>query len=144
MNTIADTSFLYSLYATDANSARADGWCQANPVALPWTVLHSFELRNALSLAVFQGRMTAAQLRAVWQDIQTDLQAGVLVAQPMVMSQVFAEAEKLAVAYTPAIGSRCLDILHVAIARILGTSDFLTFDARQAALGKAVGLNVKP
>jgi len=43
----ADTSFLFSLYGSDANSTRADAWRLANPVALPFTVLHRLELKNA-------------------------------------------------------------------------------------------------
>lgn len=37
-------------------------------------------------------------------------------------------------------GHRTLDILHVATARHLAARDFLTFDARQKKLAKAIGL----
>jgi hypothetical protein len=50
----ADTSVLFSLYVTDANSPRADAWRQANPVPLGFNGFHRIELRNELSLAVFQ------------------------------------------------------------------------------------------
>ena len=39
VKTYADTSFLFSLYATDANSLNADAWRQANPAPLPFTRL---------------------------------------------------------------------------------------------------------
>jgi hypothetical protein len=35
-------------------------------------------------------------------------------------------------------------LLHVGLAVALGAGEFLTFDARQAALAKAAGLKVKP
>jgi hypothetical protein len=59
MKFYADTSFLYSYYSADANSARADSWRQSNAVTLPFTLLHRLELRNAIELAVFQKRATA-------------------------------------------------------------------------------------
>jgi len=37
-----------------------------------------------------------------------------------------------------------LDIIHVAAAPVLGTKEFVTFDGRQGALAKQVGLTVKP
>lgn len=41
------------------------------------------------------------------------------------------------------MGVRGMDLLHVGIARALGLKEFLTFDARQAQLAKAVGFKVK-
>ena len=49
-----DSSVLFSLYVTDANSPKADAWRKANPGPLDLTAFHRVELRNALSLAVFQ------------------------------------------------------------------------------------------
>ena len=75
MKTYADTSFLFSLYATDANSARADAWRQANPAPLPLTAFHRLELRNALSLALFQQRLTQQEIQAAWQEVENDCAA---------------------------------------------------------------------
>ena len=38
MSIYADTSVLFSLYVTDANSPRADAWRQANPVPIGFTL----------------------------------------------------------------------------------------------------------
>ena len=70
MNIYADTSVLFSLYVTDANSLRADAWRQANPIPIGFTNFHHIELRNALSLAVFQQRLTIAESLAAWQEVQ--------------------------------------------------------------------------
>jgi hypothetical protein len=75
----ADTSVLFSLYAPDANSGRADAWRLANPAALPFTAFHRLELRNALSLAIFQRRLTTAECQAVWAEVENDIAAGLLV-----------------------------------------------------------------
>jgi hypothetical protein len=61
----ADTSLLFSLYSTDANSPKADAWRKANPDPLPFTAFHRLELRNALSLAVFQKRLTSVPRMSV-------------------------------------------------------------------------------
>jgi predicted nucleic acid-binding protein len=52
------------------------------------------------------------------------------------------EAERLSAMHSEKLGTRSLDILHVAAAVVLGKQEFLTFDQRQAALAKAAGLDV--
>ena len=52
------------------------------------------------------------------------------------------EAERLGAIFTRTLGTRSLDILHIANALVLGIREFLTFDVRQAALAKAAGLKV--
>jgi len=140
----ADTSVLFSLYVTDANSPRADAWRQANPVPIGFTGFHRIELRNALSLAVFQQRLTTAESLAAWQEVQQDLASGVLVAKPDLWEKLVREAESLAEQHTPGIGSRSLDILHVAAALVLGATEFCTFDTRQGKLAQLAGLHVQP
>ena len=54
----------------------------------------------------------------------------------------YAEAERLSVLHSEKLGTRSLDILHVAAALVLGMPGFLSFDRRQSRLAKAVGLHV--
>lgn len=140
MKTYAYTSFLFSLYATDANSLRADAWRQANPAPLPFTAFHRLELRNALSLALFQQRLTQQEVQAAWQEVENDCAAGVLVTRGGLWHRVLLEAQTYALNHTPATGCRTLDVLHVATAKLLGVSDFCTFDTRQSTLAGRVGL----
>ena len=123
MKTYVDTSVLFSLYVTDANSARADAWRQANPIPLDFTGFHRVELRNALSLAAFQQRLTVAESLAAWQKVQEDLVAGLVVPTENLWGSLLREAEHLAENHTPTLGSRSLDILHVAAALVLGATD---------------------
>ena len=140
MKTYTDTSFLFSLYATDANSAKADAWRQANPTPLPFTAFQRLELRNALSLAVFQQRLTPAEVQAAWQEMENDRAAGLLIERDGLWNRVMTDAELSALTHTPVIGSRTLDILHVSAAKIMGATEFCTFDTRQAALARRLGL----
>ena len=113
MKTYADTSFLFSLYATDVNSARADAWRKANFAPLPFTAFHRLELRNALSLALFQQRLTPAEVQAVWQEVENDCAAGLLLTRDGLWHRMLADAEISALNHTPVIGCRTLDILHI-------------------------------
>ena len=140
MKTYADTSFLFSLYATDANPAKADAWRQANPAPLPFTAFHRLELRNALSLALFQQRLTQQEIQAAWQEVENDCAAGLLIARGGLWHHVLVDAQTHAMNHTPTIGCRTLDVLHVAAAKLIGTTEFWTFDTRQSTLAGQVGL----
>ena len=140
MKTYADTSLLFSLYATDANSIRADAWRRANPAPLPFTAFHRLELRNALSLALFQQRLTLAEVQAAWQEVENDCAAGLLVGRGGLWHRVLVDAETYALNHTPALGCRTLDVLHVAAAKLIGTTEFCTFDTRQSTLAGQIGL----
>ena len=144
MKTYADTSVLFSLYVADANSSKADAWRQGHPVPLPFTGFHRIEFRNALGLAVFQQRLTDEEAKAAWQRLQEDLSAGRLVSQPNLWSRILREAEDLAKHHTPNIGSRTLDVLHVAAALASGATEFCTFDERQGKLARLAELRVQP
>jgi hypothetical protein len=140
VKTYADTSFLFSLYATDANSIRADAWRQANPAPLPFTTFHRLELRNALSLALFQQRLTPQEVQASWLEVENDFAAGWLVARGGLWHRVLVDAETSALNHTPIVGCRTLDVLHVAAAKVIRTTEFCTFDTRQSSLAARVGL----
>jgi predicted nucleic acid-binding protein len=139
-----DTSVLFSLYVTDANSSKADAWRQANPVPLDFTGFHRIEFLNALGLAVFQQRLTSAEAQAAWQEVQQDLSSGLLVATPNLWGKLLREAEGLAEHHTPTTGSRTLDVLHVAAALVSGATEFCTFDIRESRLAQLAGLRVQP
>jgi hypothetical protein len=140
----ADTSFLYSLYGHDANSAQARTMGSALKVPLALTPLQRHELRNAFRLAVFRKVMTLERCEAVLADIEADTKTGVLVETPVSWAEVFTVAEALSAAHSRTLGTRGFDVLHVAAAIALGTKGFLTFDARQKTLAVKAGLKVKP
>jgi hypothetical protein len=142
VKTYADTSLLFSLYSTDANSTKADAWRKANPDPLPFTMFHRLELNNALNLAVFQKRLTPLEVRSAWQEVENDIGAGLLVVRGGLWHRVLVEAESIAASYTSTSGCRTLDVLHVATARLIGLTEFCTFDIRQADLAKRVGITV--
>lgn len=60
------------------------------------------------------------------------------------VAAIEAKAQELSASHSLGLGCRTLDIIHVAAALSIGSKAFVTFDTRQAALTKAVGLNVRP
>jgi len=138
----ADTSFLFSLYASDGNSAKAHEECLEAPVA--FTVFQRHELFNALHLAEFRKVITAEQSHAIQALIATDIQCETLAEIQVNWEEVYARAETLSSTYTPKTGCRALDILHVAIALSLNLDVFYTFDVRQQCLARKAGLTVRP
>jgi len=136
----ADAGFLCSLYALDRHTPRAAARMKRQVLPLPHTWLHQLELRNALRLRVFRGEITASQRDASLNMILADLAGGVLAAASPALAAIMTEAERLSALHTETLGTRSLDVLHVAAALVLGLKELLTFDARQAALARASGL----
>lgn len=140
MKAYADTGFLCSLYAPDAHTGLAVKRIKRQTLPLPFTWLHQLEFRNALRLRIFRKEITPAQRDSSLNAMLADLAAGVLVHAPISVTDLTIEAERLSVLHSENLGTRSLDILHVAAALVLGLPVFLTFDRRQHALALAAGL----
>ncbi|OHE88799.1 MAG: hypothetical protein A3G75_01840 [Verrucomicrobia bacterium RIFCSPLOWO2_12_FULL_64_8] len=137
----ADTSFLVSLYVQDANSSRAaDAARRTAPLFLTPLGLH--ELRNAIRLCAFRRQITTAQRERALQDMEQDMAAGVLHAAPLDWPKALRHAESLGRQHTETLGSRGMDLLHVASALALRARRFATFDDRQRRLAGLAGLDV--
>jgi predicted nucleic acid-binding protein len=74
--------------------------------------------------------------------VEADLKSGVLVSASADWPVIFGEAVKLAEQHTGTIGSRSLDVLHCAAAKVLSAAEFISTDRRQKDLAAAMGLNV--
>ncbi len=144
MLAFADTGFIASLYLKESTSARARAAVQAAAVPLPLTPLALLELRNAFNLAVKWQRITPADRDALWQDVEADITGGFLVATPVASADLHAKARELSDLYTPTVGTRSLDLLHVAAALLLDAKTFFSFDERQRQAASGEGLEVKP
>jgi predicted nucleic acid-binding protein len=142
MRLYGDTSFLFSYYASDVHSSRADSWRQAHSFPLLFSIFNRLELRNAVESAVYQSRLSPREAAEIWLTVENDLKAGLLAFVQPSLADLFQEAEVLAAAHTSSMGTRSLDILHVALARLLRVDEFVTFDQRQAALMNRLGLKV--
>ena len=144
MVAFADTGFLASLYLKESTSAAARTAIQPGPVVLPYTPLVALELRNSLNRAVQRGHITAAQRDALWQDVEMDIVGGFLVPTQVASGPLHDKARQLSDRYTTNLGTRTLDLLHVAAALLLESKIFFSFDERQRKAAANEGLKVKP
>lgn len=138
----ADTSFLFSLYGNDANSAQALAWTSANRLPLTVSIFNEYELGNALRFAEFRKGIAVGAAALYWAQFEADRAAGRLAAQVCNLAAVLADAKRISASRSLKGGHRSFDILHVAAALQLKATDFLTFDGNQKKLAKAEGLHV--
>ncbi len=144
MTAFADTGFVASLYLKESTSAQARAAIQAALVSLTLTPLVMLELRNAFNRAVQRQRITIAQRDALWQDVEADIAGGFLVPTPIASGELHDKARQLSDRHTHTLGTRSLDLLHVAAALILDAEEFFSFDERQRKAAVSEGLKVKP
>ena len=142
--TYADTSFLFSLFLHDANTAAAAAYLRGHATPLAYTPWQRCELHNAVRLSVWRGHCTAAAAKVALEKIAADVAAGNLNETPLVWPDVLQLADDLGAEHTAALGLRTLDLVHVAAAASLGAKRFLTFDSRQRAAAQAAGLQAGP
>lgn len=109
---------------------------------MAWTWLHEMEFRNAIRLQAFRKQIDATDVAGIHHKQALGLENGVYFPAAPALAEVNREAERLSAAHTIIVGTRTLDILHVAQATVMGIKEFLTFDIRQATLAKAAGLKV--
>jgi predicted nucleic acid-binding protein len=137
----ADTSFLVSLYVPDANSASALVAARGLRFPLVLTSLGELEFVNSLVLRVFRKELTSSQAASALAHFRQDTLTGVIRIAPLPIA-AFEEAKHLSQKHTRSLGTRTLDLLHVAAAITLHARRFYTFDRAQAKLARLLGLSV--
>jgi len=144
----ADTSFLCSSYRRQEQTARALAIRETMDEPLYFTSLLEFEFMQAIELQVWlfshdrrkgYSRTEGDRMRADWE---ADVATGINRLIPFEMDAVLRLSRVLSTQHSARGGHRTLDIFHVATAVHLGARRFLTFDGRQQALARHVGLEV--
>lgn len=141
MSSYADTSFLASLFLMDIHAPSAAAAMRRARLPFFFTSFGRFELSNAISLRLFRNEITTTQWRGALKLVDDDVTGGVLLNSGMPIA-IFERAEMISRRQTPKLGTRTLDVLHVASALVLRATAFYTFDQRQAVLANAEGLRV--
>ena len=142
--TVADTSFLFALYGSDAHTAGAHRWVRQSQRPLSVSVLGRYELQNAIRIAAFRKVISPIDAMASLEAFEADLRDGHLHLAHCDLTAAVAEAAKLSERHTLGGGHRSFDVLHVATARLLKAATFLSFDVNQRKLAAAVRLNIGP
>lgn len=138
----ADTGFLVSLYGHDGHSAVASALVKQQPIFL-LTPLGEAEFTNALQLQVFRKQWTRREAKLVLEEFLRHQGAGVFRIEPLT-SEFWGKAIALSRRHTARLGTRTLDLLHVAAAIVLNADVLYSFDERQRKLAAAEQLPVLP
>ena len=144
MSVYADTGFVVSLYKTETTSVRAAKIMKRLQAPVWLTPLGELELHNACHLSVFRGEFDADVAALKQRLFQEDLNNGVFAIIPVPAATLYPKAIALADRHSARLGTRSLDLMHVAAALIIQAATFLSFDERQRKAAKAEGLKIKP
>lgn len=137
-----DTSFLFSLYGSDAHSSKAVAWSARNTRPLYLNSLTHFEFGNALRFSEFRRAIPPGSAVRYWAGFEAAIAQGRLIVATSNLADVVDEAKRLSSTRTLTGGHRGFDILHVASALKLRATHFLTFDEKQKQLAESEGLVV--
>ena len=132
---------LYVQEATSLDAVRLVGGYVAPYALTQWQAL---EVKNAIRLKAFRAEVAAAEMNQSIAAFEQDIATGRWQRPAYIAATVEQKADELSAGHSATLGCRTLDIIHVAAALVLGAKEFVTFDTRQAALAKKVGLTVKP
>ena len=138
-----DTSVIVKLYIREKYSREASDWLRINNEAIPITPFHVLEFTNAVNLKQYRNELSDEEVRIIFEKFSQHEKMGVIHRPLINWSDVFTRSTDLSKNHTHSIGSRSLDILHVALALSLSATRFLTFDEKQSQLALAAGLRIE-
>ena len=144
MNAYADTGLIVKSYVHEENSAEADAILAEVGTPLAFSHFHAVEIPNAIRLKRFRKEITPDQETAAIRAFQGDINAGRLQRPDYDLGVVFRRAEALSARHSGSLGTRSMDLLHVATALEAGCVKFISFDERQRKIAAKEGLRVIP
>jgi len=140
--TYADPSALLKLYLNEPESRGMAAW--RAKAGGPLTVTHHgrVELVNGIALAAYRKLIDERAFNGALAALDEDFEQGRLAPADLLWRAALKRAAGLSRQHSRKLGTRSLDVLHVASALELGFHTFLTFDSRQQHLVRAVGLRL--
>ncbi len=139
-----DTALIVKSYIEEPNSKIADDLLRSLDPPFAFTHLHEIEIPNAMRLKRFRGEINASQESAAIRALRNDINAGRLVRPKYDLAEVFYRAERLSAKFSGELGTRSLDLLHIAAALEIGCKTFASFDSRQRQCARRAGLRLAP
>jgi len=142
--TYIDTGILVKGYVKEVNSLEAIAILETAGTPLLFSHIHELEIPNAIRLKRFRGEITKDEEAAAIRDFREDIKTGRLERPDYDLAEVFRRAEKLSAKHSGDLGTRSLDLLHVAAALEADCTAFASFDERQRKCAAFSGLKVTP
>jgi predicted nucleic acid-binding protein len=143
MDAYFDSAIIIKLYVQEVNSAYAINLVSNYSAPAPLTSWQALEVKTAIRLKAFRKEISASEMTQSISAFEQDISARRWIRPDYTAVAVEQKAEELSANHAAALGCRTLDIIHVAAAVVICVRDFVTFDNRQAALAKLIGLAVK-
>ena len=147
MRHYADTSFIASLYLPgDGCYARACAIAETLPEddSLPLTPFGMLELCNVFARLEWKGLLRRAESEALLREVKNDIATGFFSAEPLLAYAWMQAGIEVVRSVTPRTGTRTLDALHLAQARLHGATAFISFDANQRRAAAEAGFELVP
>ncbi len=139
---------LFALYFPNEDSAGAPEYVERSAEPLIISRLVEYEFHQAPWLDVFRrehGERKAIDRTAAHAGLaafEIHLESDVLEIAPLGFDELLNEALRLTDKYTAREGFRSMDTLHLAAAKLLGCTEFLTFDKLQRRVAELEGFSV--
>lgn len=137
-----DPSALTRLYVHQDGSREICEWRARVHGSLPVTHHGRVEVVNAICRSAFVGHLSDDQLAEALAEFNSDFALGHLCQADILWRAALNRPAEFGERHTPKLGTRSLDVLHVACALELQLGRFLTFDARQRQLAVSAGLKL--
>lgn len=135
-----DPSALLKLYLHQPESAAMNAWRGKTKGALVVTHHGRVEVINGICLAAHRREIAGEALADTLASFDEDFADGWYRSADLLWRATLNRAAELSRAHSPKLGTRSLDVLHVASALELEMRSFVTYDKRQEDLARAVGL----
>jgi predicted nucleic acid-binding protein len=135
-----DPSALLKLYLHQPESAAMNAWRAKAKGALALTHHGRVEVVNGICLAAHRRDITAEALADTLASFDEDVSGGFYRQADLLCRATLNRSAELSRSFSARLGTRSLDVLHVASALELELTLFVTHDKRQEALARAVGL----
>ncbi|MDO8542295.1 MAG: type II toxin-antitoxin system VapC family toxin [Opitutaceae bacterium] len=135
-----DPSALLKLYLHQPESAAMNAWRAKNKGSLPITHHGRVEVINGICLGAHRREISAEAMADTLASFDEDFAAGLYRQADLLWRATLNRAAELSRAHSAKLGTRSLDVLHVASALELELRIFVTYDTRQAQLAQTAGL----
>ena len=143
----ADSSFIVRLVTSDLGSEEVTAqFRRLRRPQLAYSSFLSLEITNALNLQILARKTSTrsrersaqvAQITAAASRLERMLERKLLFPVSYDWEECLRIAKELSNKYTPSLGTRTLDLIHLAAAIVLKAELFLTCDKKQARVAKA-------
>ena len=144
MRAYADTALFVKAFILETNSAETIALLERAGEPFAYSHLHALEIPNAIRLKRFRGEITQAQETAAIRTFRSDVVAGRFQLIPCELAAIFIRAEELSAQHSAELGTRSLDLWHVAAALESACTTFASYDKRQRQVAERSGLKVLP